>query len=465
MDFLQAWGPYAPALFYLWLSIAYAIAYLRTRKTHPKEQISGLFFVAIFALVQPLSLFQGLGENPSTIQWVNYVMYLCWPLVLLVISHGVGKGRTTAGYHHPIDVLLLRPPHSTENDSPSEYAHASRRHYFSASVFLVLLAALLAGVSFIGVGLQACGWLDIMLERSGCLRSIAIDSSTVESVAFSPDGSLFAAGGSEQTIRLYRVADGQLQRIFSGHTDWVTSVAFSPDRALIASGSWDGTVRLWRVADGTLLRVLPMPTDPGHKTIVVTFSPDGALLAAASYGIDVQLWRVADGTLVHSFPSAGEDVAFSPDGKLLAVEQPEHNITLWQISEGRALRTLAGHPYGITGLAFAPDGQTLFSASGSEKAMKMWRMTDGMLLQTIPAPARSNLSFSPDGKYIASGGMNNNIQGLRGLVELWNVAEGNVAGAWEAHRTLVNSVAFSPDGKMLVSGSSWETVRLWRIKP
>jgi WD40 repeat protein len=465
MDFLQAWGPYAPVLFYLWLSITHGIAYLRTRKIYPREKISGLFLVAILGLVQPFSLFHGLDENPSTIAWVNYVMYLCWPLVLLVISHGIGKRRTTADYRHPIDVLLLRPPQANEDDSSSDSAHASRRYYFLASVFLALLTTLLAGVSFTGIGLQTCGWLDIMLERSGCLRSVAIDSSTVESVAFSPDGSLFAVGSSEQTIRLYRVADGQLQHIFAGHTDWVTSVAFSPDRALIASGSWDGTVRLWRVDDGTLLRVLPMPTDRGSKTIIVTFSPDGALLATASYGVDTQLWRVADGTLIRSFPSVGENVAFSPDGRLLAVEQPEHNITLWQIPEGRVLRTLVGHPSGISGMAFAPDDQTLFSASGSEEAIKAWRVADGMLLQTFPAPARSNLSISPNGKFIASGGMNHDIQRLRGQIVLWNVAEGKAADVWEAHRNLVNSVAFSPDGKILVSCSSWETVRLWRIKP
>jgi WD40 repeat protein len=86
-------------------------------------------------------------------------------------------------------------------------------------------------------------------------------------------------------------------------------------------------------------------------------------------------------------------------------------------------------------------------------------------LQTISGPARSNLTFSPDGKFIASGGMTDNIEHLRGLVVLWNVAEAKTTQAWEAHRTLVNSIAFSPDGKLLVSGASWETIRLWRIKP
>ena len=40
------------------------------------------------------------------------------------------------------------------------------------------------------------------------------------------------------------------------HPAQVCSVAFSPDGQALASGSVDNTVWLWRVADGTLLRTL-----------------------------------------------------------------------------------------------------------------------------------------------------------------------------------------------------------------
>mgnify|MGYP006304546649 CR=1 FL=1 len=56
-----------------------------------------------------------------------------------------------------------------------------------------------AGLAIIGglvirAGLQPCAWLDIALQRSGCLGTLEENGSEVDSVAFSPDGTLLASG-------------------------------------------------------------------------------------------------------------------------------------------------------------------------------------------------------------------------------------------------------------------------------
>ena len=77
------------------------------------------------------------------------------------------------------------------------------------------------------------------------------------SVAFSPDGSLIAAGGgglfeAGTPIRLYNAATGDpFGSPLKGHNSGVSSLAFKPDDAnVLITGSWDKTVKLWDLTAG-----------------------------------------------------------------------------------------------------------------------------------------------------------------------------------------------------------------------
>ena len=121
-------------------------------------------------------------------------------------------------------------------------------------------------------------------------RIWAGNGSSVQSLAFSPDGTLLASGWGDNRIRLWRMPAGILLKVLEGHNGAVNDLSFSPDGLLLASAASDRSVRIWRVSDGTLLRTLE-----GHtiNVMAVNFSPNGALLV--SIGLDdsdVRVWGI-----------------------------------------------------------------------------------------------------------------------------------------------------------------------------
>jgi len=62
-------------------------------------------------------------------------------------------------------------------------------------------------------------------------------SSSVNSVAFSPDGRYALSGSFDNTLKLWEVSTGREIRTFTGHSGSIYSVAFSPDGKYALSGA------------------------------------------------------------------------------------------------------------------------------------------------------------------------------------------------------------------------------------
>jgi WD40 repeat protein len=76
----------------------------------------------------------------------------------------------------------------------------------------------------------------------------------------------------------------------NGHSDSVNSVAFSHDGTLVASTSLGQTVKLWDTATGQHLQTLK-----GHnnKLILIAFSRDDKRITLALNNLIVMLWETA----------------------------------------------------------------------------------------------------------------------------------------------------------------------------
>ena len=81
------------------------------------------------------------------------------------------------------------------------------------------------------------------------------------SYTFTHDGRYIISGGGTGDLTLYDTETGKEVRQFVGHTSTVWSMAVSPDNQTLVSGSTDQTVRLWDIQSGRNLLTMFVGSD------------------------------------------------------------------------------------------------------------------------------------------------------------------------------------------------------------
>ncbi len=201
------------------------------------------------------------------------------------------------------------------------------------------------------------------------------------SVDFSPNGKLLAAGFDDAKVRIWNVETGEEVLVLRGHESNVVSVAFSPDGTQIATGSLDSTARIWNVATGEQEQKFGRPAL--NAVWCVDFSPAGNHLSTALNNNTARQWSIAgdqsDKVFFQHASSVVKTVAYSPDGKTLASGGADGRVILWDVDSAKAKRYITGK-FNVESLAFSPDGKMLavgrYADGGANTDVAIWNIAD-----------------------------------------------------------------------------------------
>jgi WD40 repeat protein len=222
------------------------------------------------------------------------------------------------------------------------------------------------------------------------------------------DDVLFASGGDSLVIyalpKGVKVADYHVN-VNEG------ALAVSADGREVALGD-EKVVALFSADDWHKRGTLAISGTVG----TVTYSPEAGLLAVAIADQGgIQIWDTAKMSLVRNLTRTGiwRQMSFSPDGRLLAAalwgSDQRNGVRVWRVESGKQVAELVlneanvRHRNDVWAVSFSPDGK--FLASGDTNGnLTLWKVEDWQQCVRFAQRGLYQMAISADGRWLAAGG-------------------------------------------------------------
>ena len=325
------------------------------------------------------------------------------------------------------------------------------------------------------------------------LSKIIEDSHPIRTSCFSPKGDCLAIGTNSRSLKIYSLShilsnfkkytginsSTKMPLIFeqkNHHLGSLYCLDWSVSGRLLASGSNDKTIKLMVVpelSESTNSKkneedddILELPINGHNGTIrSICFDPSSDLTLLTSGDVDknIKIWDTENGSSKGELIGHNSDVTsikWSNDGSYFGSGSADKTIKLWDLKSLREICTIPTMGFGaINDISMFNTGEMLIIAAAHvDGKITIWDAQRKSLFTEIKENTQQKevrtLAFSPDGKYLVSGGFDNKIK----IYDIMN--NFNLSGELE-HNDKVVSVKWHPDLPIIISTSADKTARLW----
>ena len=300
-------------------------------------------------------------------------------------------------------------------------------------------------------------------EATGQRQVAALEhDDAITSVSFSGDGSRVAtvefSRGDSPTARVWTVPDGQEIARLQVSSSSLHSVALdgNGEKLLLDNDS------VWQVRSRKKLYNLATHGSGDPSATKTSLSGDWKIGTAVVAPNTVIVYNTLDGqeTARKTFSAPIRTLGITLDGCCVAIATTEGKVILWKymMKEEREVEVSAK----VSNLVFDGTGSLLAVVAGEQANMvQIFRLGEewSTALLIHQETEIKDVAFDPTGHYLATAGDDRTAR-------IWNLDNGAIAAQF-VHDADVDSIAFSPDGKYVLSGGgrSDRTARLWLWRP
>ncbi|MFC1849006.1 protein kinase [candidate division CSSED10-310 bacterium] len=286
----------------------------------------------------------------------------------------------------------------------------------------------------------------------------------INSLAFSADGRFLASGSADKTSRHWELASNQE----TWKRDWeheVSLISFLPENKTITCSATKyhllDLATNWEIIEGLFPDGMR-----AHSGQSLAVSPDGDKLAVGNSkgAISILDVNTAQQVLRLSEPEARPItcLVYSPHNNLLMSATGGKSFTVWDsISGARLLKTNGSSAY-ITSLSFGLKSP-FFLTCGTYTSL--WKVNPDQTIKYLALTAGRSLgALSCDGKFLANLNRENFSYADLAEVELTKKSVPiKKLMTVKGHRGPITCLTFSPDGRTLATGGSDTSILLWTL--